>query len=100
MKIFQIFLLITFVFLFTGCETINKKSDEAIKKENEKLSKFIGQPETELRIVMGNPDEETKDEKGSKILIYKNKKYTISCERKFEINEGGMIVGFTSKGCF
>ena len=100
MKIFKIFLLITFVFLFTGCETINKKSDEAIKKENEKLSKFIGQPETELRIVMGNPDEETKDEKGSKILIYKNKKYTISCERKFEINEGGMIVGFTSKGCF
>ena len=100
MKIFQIFLLITFVFLFTGCETINKKSDEAVKKENEKLSKFIGQPETELRIVMGNPDEETKDEKGSKILIYKNKKYTISCERKFEINEGGMVVGFTSKGCF
>ena len=49
---------------------------------------------------MGNPDEETKDEKGSKILIYKTKKYSIDCERKFEINEVNMVVGFTSKGCF
>ena len=96
-------LLIKFIFLLfiiSGCQSINKKSEEIIKKENEKLSKFIGQPETELKIVMGNPDEETKDEKGSKILIYKNKKYSISCERKFEINEVNMVVGFTSKGCF
>ena len=49
---------------------------------------------------MGSPDEETKDEKGSKILIYKTKKYNIACERKFEINEVNMVVGFTSKGCF
>jgi outer membrane lipoprotein-sorting protein len=86
--------------LFSGCQTINDKSEEIAKKENEKLSKFIGQPESELRIVMGNPDGETKDEKGSKILIYKSKKYAISCERKFEINEVNMIIGFTSKGCF
>ena len=70
MKFFQIFLLITFVFLFTGCETINKKSDEIVKKENEKLSKFIGQPASELKIVMGNPDDEVKDNKGAKLLIY------------------------------
>ena len=100
MKNFQIFLLVTFVFLFTGCETINKKSDEAVKKENEALSKFIGQPETELRIVMGNPTAETKDNKGARVLIYKNKKYGITCERKFELNDSKMIVGFSSKGCF
>ena len=96
-------LLIKFIFLLviiSGCQTINEKSEEIAKKENEKLSKFIGQPESELRIVMGNPDGETKDEKGSKILIYKSKKYTISCERKFEIDEVNMVVGFTSKGCF
>ena len=29
-----------------------------------------------------------------------NKKYGLSCERKFEINELKMVVGFTSKGCF
>ena len=96
-------LLIKFIFLLvfiSGCQTINEKSEEIVKKENEKLSKFIGQPETELKIVMGNPDEETKDEKGSKILIYKTKKYSIACERKFEINEVNMVVGFSSKGCF
>jgi len=95
--------LVKFIFLlvfFSGCQSINKKSEEIIKKENEKLSKFIGQPESELKIVMGNPDDEDKDEKGSKILIYKNKKYTISCERRFEINEVNMVVGFSSKGCF
>ena len=96
-------LLIKFVFLLvfiSGCQTINEKSEEIVKKENEKLSKFIGQPESELKIVMGNPDEETKDAKGSKILIYKTKKYSIACEREFEINEVYMVVGFTSKGCF
>ena len=96
-------LLVKFIFFLvflSGCQSINKKSEEIAKKENEKLSKFIGQPESELKIVMGNPDEETKDEKGSKILIYKTKKYSIDCERKFEINEVNMVVGFTSKGCF
>ena len=96
-------LLIKFIFLLifiSSCETVKKKSDEIVKKENEKLSKFIGQPESELKILMGNPDSETKDEKGNRLLIYKTKKYSISCIRKFEINEGNMIVGFTSKGCF
>jgi len=101
MKIIHTFFLAVFLFIvISGCQTIENKSQAAIKKENEKLSKFIGQPETELKIVMGNPDEETKDEKGSKILIYKTKKYSIACERKFEINEVNMVVGFTSKGCF
>ena len=96
-------LLIKFVFLLvfiSGCQTINEKSEEIAKKENEKLSKFIGQPVSELIAVMGDPTEETKDEKGSKILIYKTKKYNIACERKFEINDVNMVVGFTSKGCF
>jgi hypothetical protein len=86
--------------LFSGCQTIENKSEKLIKKENEKLSKFIGQPETELKIVMGNPSDETQDNKGARILIYKNKKYGITCERKFEVNDDNMIVGFTSKGCF
>jgi|TARA_B100001540_G_C15619043_1_gene556733 hypothetical protein len=100
MKYFLIIKLILIFTIITGCETIKKKSDEIVKKENEKLSKFIGQPESELKILMGNPDSETKDEKGNRLLIYKTKKYSISCIRKFEINEGNMIVGFTSKGCF
>jgi len=97
-KIFLI--LITSLILLSSCKTIDRKTQEIVKKENQKLSKFIGQPETELKIVMGNPDSETKDYKGSRILVYKTKKYNILCERKFEINEGNMVVGFTSKGCW
>ena len=86
--------------LFNGCQTIEKKSQETIQKENEKLSKFLQQPESELRIVMGDPDEVKNDHKGSRFLIYKKKKYSITCERKFEIDKNKMVIGFSSKGCF
>tara|TARA_Y100000590_G_C15275772_1_gene846872 strand:- start:263 stop:565 length:303 start_codon:yes stop_codon:yes gene_type:complete len=100
MKIFYTFFFITFVFILSGCQTIENKSQRAIKKENEKLSKFLQQPVSELKVVMGEPDEVTKDDNGAEFLIYKKKRYSITCERKFEINQNKMIVGFTSKGCF
>ncbi len=100
MKIIYTIFLITFLFVISGCQTIEKKSQSAIKKENEKLSKFLQQPESELKIVMGEPDSIIKDDKGSTILVYTKKKYNITCERKFEIDQNKMIVGFTSKGCF
>ena len=100
MKIIYTIFLITFLFVISGCQTIEKKSQSAIKKENEKLSKFLQQPESELKIVMGEPDSIIKDDKGSSFLVYTKKKYNITCERKFEIDQNKMIVGFTSKGCF
>ena len=100
MKTFHIFIIIALLFLFNSCQTIENKSQSAIKKENEKLSQFIQQPESELKIVMGEPNEIAYDNKGSKFFIYSNKKYNITCERKFEIDQNKMIVGFTSKGCF
>jgi hypothetical protein len=100
MKIKNIFLIITFLFLFSSCQTIENKSQSAIKKENEKLSKFLQQPESELKIVMGEPDSIIKDDKGSTFLVYTKKKYNITCERKFEIDQNKMIVGFASNGCF
>jgi hypothetical protein len=100
MKFIYAIFLITFLFLISGCQTIENKSQKAIKKENEKLSKFIQQPESELKIVMGEPNEIIYDDKGSKFFIYTKKKYNITCERKFEIDQSKMIVGFTSKGCF
>ena len=100
MKIIYAIFLITFLFVISGCQTIEKKSQSAIKKENEKLSKFLQQPESELKIVMGEPDSIIKDDKGSTFLVYTKKKYNITCERKFEIDQNKMIVGFTSKGCF
>ena len=92
--------LIFLLILISGCETINKKSEIIAKEENKKLSQFIGQPASELKIVMGNPDSEGKSENGSKLLIYSTKKYGIKCERQFIIDNNEMVVGFTSKGCF
>ena len=100
MKIIFILLFVGSLFLLSSCQTIERKSQQAIKEENEKLSKFLQQPESELKIVMGEPDEVAYDNKGSKFFIYKKKKYNITCERKFEIDQNKMIVGFTSKGCF
>ena len=101
MKIIHAFFLAVFLFItISGCQTIENKSQAAIKKENKKLSKFLQQPESELKIVMGEPDNIIKDDKGTTFLIYKKKKYNITCERKFEIDKNKMIVGFTSKGCF
>ena len=100
MKTFHIFSLIAFLFLFNSCQTIENKSQSAIKKENKKLSKFLQQPESELKIAMGEPDNIVYDDKGYKFFVYTKKKYNITCERKFEIDQNKMIIGFTSKGCF
>ena len=100
MKIIYAICLITSLFLISACQTIENKSQKAIKEENEKLSKFMQQPESELKIVMGEPNEIIYNDKGSKFFIYIKKKYNITCERKFEIDQSKMIVGFTSKGCF
>ena len=91
-----LFFSILLVLLLSGCQTIEKKSQSSIKKENEKLSKFLQQPESELKIAMGEPDKITHDDKGSKFFVYTSKKYNVTCERQFEINKYRMIVGFTS----
>jgi len=96
----KLFLSIFLVILLSGCQTIENKSQEIGKKEVKEISKFIQQPESELKIVMGEPDEIKYDDKGSKFLIYKKKKYGITCERKFEIDQSKMIIGVSSRGCF
>ena len=96
----KIFYLILLVFLVFGCQAIENKADKIGKKEIEEVSKFLQQPETELKIEMGQPDEIIHNEKGSKFYIYKKKKYGITCEKKFEIDENNMIAGVSSRGCF
>ncbi len=97
MKLFSYILL---VFLLSSCQTIENKADKIGKKEIKEISKFLQQPESELKMEMGEPDEIVKDEKGSKFYIYKKKKYGITCEKKFEIDNNNMIVGVSSRGCF
>ena len=74
MKKLLLLSFISIVLFIVSCQTIDKKTEEIIKKENEKLSKFIGQPESELKIVMGNPDDEIKNDKGCKIFNLQIKK--------------------------
>ena len=91
--------ILVFFFIF-GCQTIEKKTDKIGEEEIKKINKFLQQPDSELKIEMGEPDEIAHDEKGSKFYIYKKKKYGITCEKKFEIDENNMIVGVSSRGCF
>ena len=93
-------LFLILLFLFNGCETVKKKTDAIVEKENQKLSKYIGKSINELKLDLGTPDEDYKNEKGNYELIYKTKKYGISCERRFELNSNSTVIGFVSNGCF
>ena len=99
-KLITFLLSIVLLLTLSNCQTIKQKTDEIVKKENQKLSKFIGKSSNELKISMGNPDEDFKNENGLTIFIYKTKKYGIPCERSFEIDSEQVIIGFNSKGCF
>ena len=88
MKIKSLKLVIIFFLLTFGCQTVKEKSDEIVKKENEKYGKYLGEP-----------TEDFINEIGNEILVYKTKKYGVPCERKFEVNASGTIIGFSTSGC-
>ena len=96
-KIFFIIFLIPFILL--GCETIKKKSDNLVEKENQKYGQLVGEDIKKLKVELGNPTDDFINEVGNKVLLYKTKKYGISCERNFEIDQKNVIVSFTSSGC-
>ena len=91
--------LLIILLLTTGCQTIKKKSDDVVEKENQKFGMFVGKPVSELRMEIGAPSSDYISENGNEILVYKTKKYGIPCERKFEVNSNGTIVKFSSSGC-
>jgi len=88
------------IILLTGCKTIKQKTDAIVEKENLELSKYIGKSSNELRLDLGEPDEDFKNEKGNLELIYNSKKYGIVCERRFEVDSSLIVIGFVSNGCF
>ena len=99
MKFRLAIILFSILLISSGCQTIKKKSDEVAEKENEKFGLFIGKQVNELRLELGAPTEDFINELGNETLVYKTKKYGIPCDRKFEINANGTIVGFSSSGC-
>ena len=100
MKLRFVIILFSILLLSSGCQTIKKKSDEVAEKENERFGQFVGKQANELRLELGAPTEDFVNELGNETLVYKTKKYGIPCERKFEINNNNMVIGFQSKGCF
>ena len=99
-KLKFIFISILLMTLMTSCKTIQQKTEEIVKKENQKLSKFIGKSLSDLQIDLGKPDEDFKNDKGNLVFVYNTRKYGIPCERRFEINKNSIVVGFVSNGCF
>ena len=99
MKSRFVIILFSILLFSSGCQTIKKKSDEVAEKENEKFGQFVGKQVNELRLELGAPTEDFVNELGNETLVYKTKKYGIPCERKFEVNANGIVVGFTSTGC-
>ena len=95
-----IVLLLSFFLTVTACQTVQEKTDKIVEQENKRLGKYIGQLSSELKIDLGNPDEDFKNEKGNQVFVYKTKKYGISCERKFEVDTNSVVIGFSSKVCF
>ena len=94
------FSLLIILILFSGCQTIKKKSDEVAERENEKFGLFVGKQVNEMKLELGAPTEDLIiNDAGNEVLVYKTKKYGIPCERKFEVNSSGIIVGFSSSGC-
>ena len=98
-KFKSIFTILLILILFSGCQTIKNKSDEVAERANEKFGLFVGKDVNEMRMELGSPKEDFIGENGNEILVYKTKKYGIPCERKFEVNSNGIIVGFSSSGC-
>ena len=96
------FILLSFFLLslVTSCQTIKQKTDLIVKKENTKLSQYIGKTSNNLQINLGKPDEDFKNEKGNLEFVYNTKKYGIICERRFEVDSNSVVVGFVSNGCF
>ena len=99
-KLKFIFIILFFLTLTSGCQTIKNKTDAIVEKENTKLSQFIGKSVNNLQMELGKPDEDFKNNKGNLELVYNSKKYGILCERRFEVDSNLIVIGFVSNGCF
>ena len=95
----KIAIIILLLVLLNACQTIKQKSDDIAEKENERFGQFIGKQVNDLKLELGVPTDDYINDLGNETLVYKTKKYGIPCERKFEINANGTIVGFSSSGC-
>ena len=94
------FILFSSSILLNSCQSVSKKIDEKTIQEEKQLSKWLNKPESELKIVYGQPDKIEFLATRNRNYIYVSEKFKIKCERKFEINSNNIVIGFSSKNCF
>ena len=99
MNLKKLITVFSILILLSSCQSIKEKSDAIAEKENREYGKLVGRNITELKIELGNPTEDFINEIGNEILVYKTKKYGVPCERKFEVNASGTIIGVSTSGC-
>jgi|TARA_B100001094_G_C17663023_1_gene545122 hypothetical protein len=99
MNLKNFLIVFSIFFILSGCETIKEKSDSIVERENKKYGKLVGKEINDLKIELGSPTEDFINESGNRVFLYKTKKYGISCERKFELNQNNIVESFSSSGC-
>ncbi len=68
--------------------------------EEKELNKWLNQSESDLKVEYGQPDKVEFLKTRNRNYFYISEKLKIKCERKFEINQNNMVLGFSSKNCF
>tara|TARA_B100001989_G_scaffold94957_1_gene66081 strand:+ start:998 stop:1306 length:309 start_codon:yes stop_codon:yes gene_type:complete len=84
----------------TACQTVTNKIDQTTELEKKELSKWLKKSEEDLKSFYGQPDKVEFLKTRNRNYVYFTKKYKIKCERKFEIDPKNIVVGFSSKNCF
>ena len=97
---FVFFIIFSSLILLTACQSVSKKIDEKTLQEEKELSKWLNKTEVELKSNFGQPDKVEFLNNRNRNYVYIKKKYKIKCERKFEINQRNVVIGFSSKNCF
>ena len=96
-SIFTILLLIIFL---SSCATVQEKMNVESKKEQDRLSVYIGKNIEEALIDFGQPFSDALDEKGFRKVTFKQSKLGVKCVRTFTVDNSNMVTGFESSGCF
>ena len=97
----NIYILSLIIFItLSACQTVTDKIDQKTELEKKELSKWLNKTEEDLKSFYGQPDKVEFLKTRNRNYVYFTEKYKIKCERKFEINNKEIVVGFTSKGCF
>ena len=100
MKINYTLFAVVLFFVLNSCQAIDKKSQEVIKKENEKFSKFIQQPESELKIVLGKPDKVIVNDNGSEFYVYLKKNTTLLVKENLKLIKIKWLLVFLLRDVF